>query len=94
MITVVMNARGYTLQHAADFIGDEYRRLVAVMADASAKMPSFGEKVDEDVRKFIRSMEVCIAGVIIWSLESPRYFGEWCAPLERSRVVKLWDAEV
>ncbi|KLO08666.1 terpenoid synthase [Schizopora paradoxa] len=93
MITVVIKERGYTLQQAADFIGEEHQRLVAQMADTSATMPSFGAKVDGDVQKYIRAMERCVAGNIIWSLETPRYFGVRSAPLQRDKIVELWDVE-
>jgi len=93
IFTVVMKERKYTLQQAADYIGEEHRRLIAEMVDAAARMPSFGAKVDEGVQKYVYSMEQGVIGNVIWCLETPRYFGVREAPLQRDRLVRLWDAE-
>ncbi|KLO08667.1 terpenoid synthase [Schizopora paradoxa] len=93
IFTVVMKERGYSYQQAADYIGEEHERLVAKMIDASGKIPSFGDKIDGDIQKYVRSMEQCIAGNITWCLETPRYFGVWNAASQRDIVVKLWDVE-
>ena len=74
-VTVAMREHGMNIQEAADYSAMEFTmRLNQFHKDRSA-LPSFGTGVDEDVQKYIFSISQWVVGNLIWSFETPRYFG-------------------
>ena len=74
-ITVLMKTRGMDIQAAADYSGQVYKELMDSFVAAKAELPSFGSDVDADVLRYIEASQQWPIGNIVWSFETPRYFG-------------------
>jgi len=89
LLTVAMKEKGLTAQEAANFVGKEIgTRLRDFLEDRKA-LPSFGEKVDGDVEKYVSSIALWYIGSLVWSFESYRYFGAERKEVKKSLVVVL-----
>lgn len=75
IVTVLMKARGTSLQETSDYIGTYFAHLMDELVAAKAAMPSWGAAVDEEVAQYVRAMEHWVIGNIRWSFETQRYFG-------------------
>lgn len=90
IITILMKHEGYTLQQAADHIGETFAGLVQRLVQARQNFPRFGQEIDRAVNKYIEAIGILIIGFIDWSFKSERYFGEMVEEAKKTRVVKLF----
>ncbi len=88
-LTVVMREKGLNVQEAADFTGKEIMDYVDRFVEGQKKLPSFGKEVDENVQKYLFSIAQWYAGNLIWSFETPRYFGLELEEVKKSLVVNV-----
>ena len=93
-VPVVMKETNIGVQEAIDYIGVLFEDLVNDFLKCKANLPSFGLEWDDVVPKFIALLEAWVIGNIIWSFETPRYFGEDGARVKETRVVKCGPQEV
>ena len=91
MLTVAMKEKGFSMQEAADYVGDEVAlRMNQFIADQE-ELPSFGEAVDKDVRKYIFSISQWQVGNMIWSFLTSRYFGAEKDKVKKTLIVNVKD---
>jgi hypothetical protein len=93
IITVLMKTRNMDIQSACYFVGRHYKQLMDNFLSAKASLRSFGSKVDVDVHRYIESCQHWPAGNLVWSFETPRYFGARRDQIRRTRVVPLKPLE-
>ncbi|KLO13037.1 terpenoid synthase [Schizopora paradoxa] len=88
-ISVAMGEKGMSMQEATDFLGKEIMLRVNQFSESWKEMPSFGEAVDKEVQIYISGLAKWHIGNVVWSLETPRYFG-----VERQEVKKTLVVDV
>jgi hypothetical protein len=89
VLTVLMQAKGISLQQAADEVGEHSAKLMKDLEDAKKRLPSWGARVDTDVARYIRALEDWVIGNLEWSFETARYFGPTHDEVKKTRVVLL-----
>jgi hypothetical protein len=89
MIPVVMNEQGLDLQSAVDFVGELCKQSIDRFNNDRINLPSWGAKIDNDVRVYVDGLSNWIVGSLHWSFESERYFGKNGKDVKASRVVNL-----
>jgi hypothetical protein len=89
VLTVLMQAKGISLQQAADEVGEHSAKLMKDLEDAKKRLPSWGARVDADVARYIHALEDWVIGNLEWSFESARYFGPSRDEVKKTRVVLL-----
>ena len=95
LITVLMHHEGLRMQEAANKIGNQFQELVNTFNHGKETLPSFAdspdgyEGIDDDVMKFVHSMEQWVIGNLTWSFETPRYFGAEGKEVARSLTVTI-----
>ncbi|KAH9977837.1 terpenoid synthase [Lactifluus volemus] len=92
-ITVLMRTQHMDIQAACDFVGRHYKQLMDDFLSAKASLRSFGPKVDVDVKRYIEACQHWPAGNLVWSFETPRYFGARRDQILRTRIVPLKPLE-
>ncbi|KAI0307215.1 terpenoid synthase [Multifurca ochricompacta] len=92
-ITVLMETQNMDIQAACDFVGRHYKRLMDDFLSAKASLRSFGPEVDVDVKRYIEACQHWPAGNLVWSFETPRYFGARRDQILRTRIVPLKPLE-
>ena len=86
-----MKHKGYTLQQAADHVGEVFTGLVGRLVQARQNFPRFGQEIDSAVSKYIDAVEVWVVGFIDWSFVTDRYFGQMGEEVKKTRIVKLFS---
>ena len=89
ILTVLMQAKGISLQQAADEVGEHSTKLMKDLEDAKKRLPSWGACVDADVARYVRALEDWVIGNLEWSFETVRYFGPTHDEVKKTRVVFL-----
>lgn len=89
IMTVFIEKNGLGLQQAADLIGTKFKALIDQFLEDKASIRSFGDDVDEGIRKYIFSWECTVIGNVMWSLDSQRFFGTNNEEVKRTRVVDI-----
>lgn len=95
LMTLMIHNEGIDLQAAANKIGERFAGLVNTFSNGKAQLPSFKlmpggyDGIDEDVAKFVRSLEQWVVGNLFWSFETPRYFGPEREEIAHSLVVDI-----
>ncbi|TFY78722.1 hypothetical protein EWM64_g5292 [Hericium alpestre] len=92
-ITVLMQTKGLTLQQASDYTEEHYRSLMQTFVQESRNLRSFGPTVDPDVKRYVEAMQHWPIGNIVWSFETPRYFGPSRETILKTREVILKPVE-
>jgi hypothetical protein len=62
LVTVLMEENNIDLQAAFDLVGKKYAHLVEQFQSAQLQMPSFGNKVDEMVSKYMEGLAYWVSG--------------------------------
>ncbi|KAJ3169371.1 hypothetical protein HDU87_000646 [Geranomyces variabilis] len=94
LIVVSMKDKNLSLQEGVDFVGELIRERIACFEADKARLPSFGsEEVDADVRTYVQGLEHWVSGVIAWSFQSKRYFGDEHLTIREKRIVTLMAKE-
>ncbi|KAF9037779.1 isoprenoid synthase domain-containing protein [Rhodocollybia butyracea] len=96
MIPVIMHANpSVTLMEAVNYVQDLTNAAMDRFNQLKAELPSYGtDSVDSDVKKYIEGMESWMVGIIFWSFETERYFGESTQKVKETRVVDLLPLKV
>lgn len=89
ILTVLMKAKGISLQQAANVVGEHSAKLMKDLEDAKKCLPSWGTRVDTDVARYIRALEDWVIGNLEWSFKTVRYFGPTHDEIKKTRVVAL-----
>ena len=92
-ITVLMRTQNMSIQEACDYVGRHYKQLMDDFLAAKASLRSFGPEVDADVKRYIEACQHWPAGNLVWSFETPRYFGARRDHIRSTRVVPLKPLE-
>ena len=92
-ITVLMRTQDMDIQAACDFVGRHYKQLMDDFLSAKASLRSFGPEVDIDVKRYIEACQHWPVGNLVWSFETPRYFGARRDQILRTRIVPLKPLE-
>ncbi len=90
-VTVAMRDKGMSIQEAADYTGAEFMERLSQFLEDRKELPSFGKNVDEDVQKYVYSISQWCIGNLIWSFETPRYFGAEHDVVKKTLVVNVKD---
>ena len=89
ILTVLMGAKGISLQQAANTVGEHSAKLMKDLNDAKKRLPSWGAPVDADVARYIRALEDWVIGNLEWSFKTVRYFGPTHEEVKKTRIVAL-----
>jgi hypothetical protein len=73
ILTVLMKQNGLTIQAAADYAGEHYQALMATFLANKAQLKKDG--CDPVVLRYLEATQHWVIGSIVWSFETPRYFG-------------------
>jgi hypothetical protein len=92
-MTVLMRTQNMDIQAACDFVGGHYKQLMDDFLSAKESLRSFGAEVDTDVKRYIEALQHWPAGNLVWSFETPRYFGAHRDRILRTRIVPLKPLE-
>lgn len=71
-----MREHGLDVQGGIDYVDMLTRQAMSQYIALRDAVPSWGEKNDSDVRKFIAGLDHWVLGGFMWSLNSERYFGK------------------
>lgn len=52
-------------------------------------LPSWGDDVDDEVKKYVDGIGYWVRGMDCWSFESQRYFGKDGLAIQKHRVVRI-----
>ncbi|KAI0320270.1 terpenoid synthase [Amylostereum chailletii] len=87
-VTVLMRTQDMDIQSACDYAGVVYKALMDSFVADKARLPSFGA-VDADVLRYVEASQQWAIGNIVWSFETPRYFGANRHEIKKTRMVPL-----
>ena len=77
MVAVVIQAKGYTLQEAADFVGELCRKAIERFDLEKRNLPSWGPERDREVAMYVDGLQNWIVGEFFFS-----FFYGGCVRLE------------
>ncbi len=89
MICVFMTHDGLNLQQAVDHIGEMCKQTIETFVENQARVPSWGDDIDKDVKLYVNGMQEWIAGSLHWSFITRRYFGDNGGTVKATRIVEL-----
>ena len=84
-----MNYDGLNLQQAVDRIGEMCKQTIETFVENQARVPSWGDDIDKDVKLYVNGMQEWIAGSLHWSFITRRYFGDNGGTVKATRIVEL-----
>lgn len=93
ILTVLMKSHGFTLQDASDYVGAQYKKFMDDFVSDMDNLPSFGAELDESVRLYFTKMSHWCIGNVVWSFETPRYFGARLEEVKKTGIVTLLPIE-
>ncbi|KAJ0328322.1 hypothetical protein COL5a_005098 [Colletotrichum fioriniae] len=88
----MLKSQGHSTQEAIDEIGDMIDECYRNWYLALSKMPICGEKVDQEVIRYLDGCRDVALGNLHWSYESGRYLGDEGALVRQTRVLRLPEA--
>jgi hypothetical protein len=95
MVVVVMKYHNLTLQQAIDYVGALCCRSIDRFLENKALVPKWGsEKLDGDVRNYIKGLEDWIVGSLHFNFLTDRYFGKDGNIVKKTRVVQIMEKKV
>ncbi len=84
-----MTHDGLNLQQAVDHIGEMCKQTIETFVENQARVPSWGDDIDKDVKLYVNGMQEWIAGSLHWSFITRRYFGDNGGTVKATRIVEL-----
>jgi alpha-muurolene/germacrene-A/gamma-muurolene synthase len=93
MICVFMTNDGLDLQQAVDRVGEMCKQAIDTFIENQARVPSWGDRLDKDVKLYVNGMQEWISGSLQWSFLTKRYFGDNGQLVKATRVVELLSQE-
>lgn len=94
MICVFMINDGLSLQQAVDRIGDLCKQTIDTFVENQARVPSWGDEIDKDVKLYVNGLQEWIVGSLHWSFMTTRYFGDNGGAVKATRIVELLSQEI
>jgi hypothetical protein len=94
MISVFMIRDGITLQQAVDRVGDMCKETIDTFVENQARVPSWGDAIDGDVKLYVNGLKEWIVGSLHWSFMTKRYFGDNGGTVKATRIVDLLPREM
>jgi hypothetical protein len=91
MIYCFMVHEGLTLQQSVDRIGEMCIQAVDTFVENQARIPSWGDDIDKDVKAYVGGMREWFAGSLHWSFMTTRYFGDNGALVKATRIVDILE---
>ncbi|KAI1841069.1 hypothetical protein JX266_012727 [Neoarthrinium moseri] len=88
-IIFIFKDQGLTDQEAVERIGEMLYDCYNKWRDAVANVPSWGDEIDEEVKKFIGGCQNLALGNLHWSFYTPRYLGTDGEQVKQTRMIKL-----
>jgi hypothetical protein len=73
ILTVLMKKKDLSVQAAADYAGEHYQLLMNTFLENKAQLQKYD--CDPAVLRYIEATQHWMIGNIVWSFETPRYFG-------------------
>ena len=64
MIVILMIYQGHSLQSAVDYVGELCRETINNFIADRERLPSWGEEIDEMVRKYVLGLQDWIVGYV------------------------------
>jgi hypothetical protein len=89
MICVFMINDGLSLQQAVDRIGELCKQTIDTFVENQARVPSWEDDIDKDVKLYVNGMQEWIVGSLHWSFMTTRYFGNNGGAVKATRIVEL-----
>ncbi|CAF1186777.1 unnamed protein product [Adineta steineri] len=90
LITILMHADlSLNIQQAIDRVGQMVISRYADIQRVRSELISWGPKIDSQVETFVNGCTALIIGNVVWSFETPRYFGTDREEVKRTRRVTL-----
>jgi alpha-muurolene/germacrene-A/gamma-muurolene synthase len=94
MVCVFMNNDGLGLQQAVDRVGGLCKQAIDTFIENQARVPSWGDDIDKDVKLYVNGLQEWIAGSLHWSFMTTRYFGNNGGEVKATRMVELLSHEI
>lgn len=94
MICVFMINDGLNLQQAVDRIGDLCKQTIDTFVENQARVPSWGDDIDKDVKLYVNGMQEWIVGSLHWSFMTTRYFGNNGGAVKATRIIELLSQKI
>jgi hypothetical protein len=94
MICVFMINDGLGLQQAVDRIGDLCKQTIDSFVENQARVPSWGDEIDKDVKLYVNGLQEWIVGSLHWSFMTTRYFGDNGGAVKATRIVELLSQKI
>lgn len=85
---------GLGLQQAVDRIGELCKQTIDAFIENQARVPSWGDDIDQDVKLYVNGLQEWIAGSLHWSFMTTRYFGDNGGAVKATRIVELLSQEL
>ena len=93
-VELVMKEQNLEVQGAIDWLERYAAGVHAAFLDNVAKVPSWGEAIDERVNIYIDGLAQWVRGSNDWAFESGRYFGSKGSEIRQTRVMTLLPPSV
>jgi len=84
---------GLSLQQAVDRVGEMCKQTIDAFIENQARVPSWGECVDRDVKLYVNGLQEWIVGSLHWSFMTTRYFGDNGGSVKAMRIIDLISLE-
>lgn len=76
-------------QQAVDHMGAKLDQIYMRFDDAILELPSWEERVDQEVKRYIEGVKNCVRANLYWSFRTERYFGRMRKEVERTGKVDV-----
>ncbi|CAL1697047.1 unnamed protein product [Somion occarium] len=90
LVFCVMLERDVGLQHAVDIVTEMLADRVKEYVKLKAQLPSFGEEVDSELRRYFIALEHYVQGTVVWYYDSPRYFRGMDVTNKKAMVIPVY----
>ncbi|KND86518.1 Presilphiperfolan-8-beta-ol synthase [Tolypocladium ophioglossoides CBS 100239] len=89
-MVAVCERRGMGTQEAIDTVGRLLNDRYSRWDEIEATVPSWGEPVDTEVKRYIEAIKTIVHGNLSWSFKSERYLGHDPAKVRRTRRMEIY----
>jgi alpha-muurolene/germacrene-A/gamma-muurolene synthase len=84
-----MTHEGLSLQQAVDRTGEMCKQCIDTFVENQKQIPSWGDRIDRDIKLYVKSMQDWFPGSLYWSFMTKRYFGDEGGRIKTTRIVDL-----
>lgn len=88
-VELIMNEQKVDVQSAIDWLERYAARVHDGFLDNVARLPSWGEDVDERVKVYVDGLAQWVRGNDDWTFESGRYFGDKGLEVQKTRIMSF-----